>query len=296
MPRSLPPLNALRAFEAAGRLGSFKSAASELRVTQGAIGQQIRLLEDWLRARLFERGNRRVTLTPGGRVYLAEIGSALDAIAAATAAYGETGATVLRVNAPATFSLRWLVPRIVGFRTQHPHIKVRIESSSEPIDALNGRADIIVRGGPDAFHDYQIRPFLSETRLPVCSPVLLEKIPLRCIADLDRHTLLHTLSLPSLWPDWLASAGAPNLKADADFVLDHFFLTIQAAIDGIGVAMGPTALVADDLVAKRLVAPFLSPTLRARNYCTYVPNSLKSDASIVAFRSWLEQSGDLKVT
>src|ERR1700712_4822336 len=161
MRRSLPPLNAVRAFEAAGRLGSFKSAAGELGVTQGAISQQVRLLEDWLRAPLFERHNRRVALTPAGRAYLSEIGPALDRVAAATAKYGEIGAAILRVNAPATFALRWLVPRIAEFQALHPQIKVQIESSNMPIDALAKRADIIIRGGPDAFHDYQVRPFLS---------------------------------------------------------------------------------------------------------------------------------------
>src|ERR1700712_3762329 len=125
MQHPLPPLNALRAFEAAARLGSFKAAAAELGVTHGAVSQQVRLLEDWLRAPLFERSNRRVTLTPAGRVYLCEVGQALDRVASATAKYGEIGTTILRVNAPATFSLRWLVPKIAEFQAQYPQIKVR---------------------------------------------------------------------------------------------------------------------------------------------------------------------------
>ena len=294
MPRSLPPLNAVRAFEAAGRLGSFKSAAGELGVTQGAISQQVRLLEDRLRAPLFERHNRRITLTPAGRVYLSEVGQALDRVAAATAKYGEIGATILRVNAPATFSLRWLVPKIAEFQALYPQIKVRIESSSIPIDALAERADVIIRGGPDAFHDYQVRPFLSEARLPVCSPALVERVPLRQVGDLRRHTLIHTLSLPNLWHDWLFKAGAPGLEAGADLVLDHLYLTLQAALNGVGIAMGPTALVAEDLAARRLVAPFSRPSLRARNYCTYVPEALQADPRTLAFCSWLEQRGNMK--
>ncbi|GAB0120105.1 transcriptional regulator GcvA [Acidisoma sp. 7E03] len=293
MRRTLPPLNAVRAFEAAGRLGSFKAAASELGVTQGAISQQVRLLEAWLRAPLFERLNRRVTLTPGGRSYLAEVGQALDRVATATAQYGEAGSTILRVNAPASFSLRWLVPRIATFQAVHPHIKVRIESANGPVDALADRADVIIRGGPDTFHDYRVRPFLSETRLPVCSPALMQRIPLHGVEDLRLHTLLHTLSLPKLWPDWLSKTGAPALEAEADLVLDHIYLTLQAALDGVGVAMGPTALVADDLATGRLVAPFEGPSLAARSYCTYVPLSPAPDERVLAFCAWLDANGNL---
>lgn len=294
MPRLLPPMNAIRAFEAAGRLGSFKSAAGELGVTQGAISQQIRLLESWLRAPLFERQNRRVVLTPAGQAYLHEVGEALARLASATVRYGEIDATILRVNAPATFSLRWLVPKIADFQTQHPQIRVRIETSNVPIDALAERVDVIIRGGPDAFHDYWVQPFLSETRLPVCSPGLLDRLPLGHIVDLRRHTLLHTLSLPRLWHDWLSEAGTPDLEATADLVLDHFYLTLQAALDGVGVAMGPTALVAEDMAAGRLVTPFSSPSLRAREYCTYVPKTLQTDNRTLAFCSWLEQRGNMK--
>ena len=293
MARSLPPLNAVRAFEAAGRLGSFKAAAAELGVTHGAVSQQIRLLEDHLGAPLFERHNRRILLTPSGRVYLGEVGPALERVASATSKYGEVAASVLRVNAPATFALRWLVPKLTEFQEQYPWIKVRLETSGISIDALSEQADVIIRGGPDAFHDYQVRPFLSEKRLPVCSPAVLNRLPLRQPGDLSRHTLLHTLSVPRLWQDWLAKAGVPALEADADLVLDHFYLTLQAARDGVGVAMGPTALMAEDLEAGLLVMPFATLSLRARSYCTYVPEALANDSRILALRSWLERHGNI---
>jgi LysR family glycine cleavage system transcriptional activator len=292
MPRSLPPLNALRAFEAAARLGSFKAAAGELGVTHGAISQHVRLLEDWLRAPLFERHNRRVVLTPAARAYLSEIGPALDQVAAATASYGSKDNAVLRVNAPATFALRWLVPRLAKFGEQHPVIKVRLETSNEPLEALQDPYDVIIRGGPDSFYGYAVCPFLTEQRLPVCSPVLLDRLPLQSLGDLRRHTLLHSLSLPRLWNDWLAKAGVADLKPDAVLILDHFYLTLQAALDGIGIAMGPTALVLDDLAHGRLVAPFHGPLLPARTYCTYVPEAKQKDELAVAFRSWLEREGN----
>ena len=293
MQRSLPPLNALRAFEAAARLGSFKDAAGELGVTQGAISQHVRLLEGWLRAPLFERRNRRVVLTPAARAYLSEIGPALDRVASAAARYGDDDGAVLRVNAPATFALRWLVPRLARFQDQHPGVKVRLETSNKTLDALPDAYDIIIRGGPDSFYGYSVCPFLSEERLPVCSPALLDRLPLRTFCDLRRHTLLHTLSLPRLWDDWLAKVGVVDLEPDAVLILDHFYLTLQAALDGIGIAMGPTALVSDDLAHNRLVAPFPGPFLPARSYCIYVSETKGRDELAAAFRSWLKREGNM---
>ncbi|BCQ29804.1 transcriptional regulator GcvA (plasmid) [Caballeronia sp. NK8] len=290
---ALPSLNALRAFEAAGRLGSFKEAAVELHVTHGAISQQVRLLESWLGAPLFERHNRRVVLTPAARVYLAEVGPLFDQLAQATARYGlsEAVARTLNVNAPATFTLRWLVPRLEKFRARRPDVEVRVETSNEPVENLKDTYDIVIRGGPDTFYGYAMRPFLEEERLPVCSPALLRRVPLQTPEDLRRHTLLHTSSLPRVWPDWLAQVEMPSLMPAAALTFDHFYLTLQAAVDGLGIAMGPTALVADDLASGRLVAPFDGPRLPSRSYCTYVADDKTADDLIVLFRAWLEREG-----
>ncbi|MFM0508095.1 transcriptional regulator GcvA [Paraburkholderia sp. RL17-373-BIF-A] len=293
MKRTLPPLNALRAFEAAGRLGSFKEAAAELHVTHGAVSQHVRALEEWLGASLFERHNRRVALSPAAKAYLAEIGPLFEQLSQATARYGfpETVSRTLSVNAPATFTLRWLVPRLATFRAAHPDVDVKVETSNESLESLREIYDVVVRGGPDTFYGYSMRPFLSEERVPVCSPALLQRLPLRTPDDLRQHTLLHTSSLPRVWPDWLASARIPALRPAAALTFDHFYLTLQAAIDGIGIAMGPTALVADDLAAGRLVAPFAGPRLPSRSYCTYVPDGKSADELVALFRSWLEREG-----
>jgi LysR family glycine cleavage system transcriptional activator len=293
MKRVLPPLNALRAFEAAGRLGSFKEAAAALHVTHGAVSQQVRLLEEWLGAALFERHNRRVTLTPAAKAYLAEIGPLFEQLAQATARYGVPGpvSRTLSVNAPATFTLRWLVPRLAKFRAEHPDVEIKVETSNGPLESLKDDHDLIIRGGPDTFYGYAMRPFLTEERLPVCSPALLQRHPLGVPGDLRHHTLLHTSSLPRLWPDWLASAQIPGLSPAATLTFDHFFLTLQAAIDGIGIAMGPTSLVSDDLAAGRLVAPFAGPRLPSRSYCAYVPDEKRGDELVGLFQSWLEREG-----
>jgi LysR family glycine cleavage system transcriptional activator len=294
--RSLPPLNAARAFEAAARLGSFKEAAAELGVTHGAVSQQIRLLESWLGApSLFRRSVRRVVITPAGAALLAEFGPALDRIAAAAQhhreRHGDAPVAVLRVNALATFSLRWLLPRMSRFRAEHPDIEVRLTTSNDPVDALPDPFDVVIRGGPDTFHGLSSRFLLSERRLPVCSPSLLAQLPLTEIADLSRHTLLHVASMPRLWRDWLADAGQSALEPAASLTFDHFYLTIQAALDGLGVAMGPTALIADDLAAGRLVTPFPKISLPARSYFAYLPEARSNDPHTAVFCDWLEQQG-----
>jgi LysR family glycine cleavage system transcriptional activator len=294
--RSLPPLNAVRAFEAVARLGSIKEAAVELSVTDGAVSQQIRLLEDWLGApALFRRSARRVVLTPAGGALLAEFGPALDRISAAVQQHRtwrhDAPTIVLHVNALATFSLRWLLRRIGAFRTEHPDIEVRLSTSNETIDALAEPFDVVIRGGPDSFPGYTSRFLFGERRLPVCHPALLDRIPLNEIHDLSRHTLLHVSSMTRLWRDWLTEAGEPALRSESSLTLDHFYLTIQAAIDGLGVAMGPTALVADDLATRRLVTPFPDISLPARSYFAYLPEARSADPQIAVFCDWLEQQG-----
>lgn len=293
MKRTLPPLNALRAFEAAGRLGSFKAAAAELHVTQGAVSQSVRLLEAWLEAALFERHNRRVVLTSAAKTYLAEVGPLFEQLAQATERFGllATTSRSLSVNAPATFTLRWLVPRLERFRARYPGVEVSVDTSNKPVERLKDPYDVIIRGGPDTLYGYSTRAFLTEERLPVCSPALLKRIPLTVPEDLRQHTLLHTSSLPRLWPDWLASANASALRPAAAVTFDHFYLTLQAAIDGIGVAMGPSALLSDDVEAGRLVIPFANLRLPSRSYCTYVPNEKSADDSVALFLSWLEDEG-----
>ena len=293
--RSLPPLNAVRAFEAAARHGSFKNAADELGVTHGAVSRHVRLLEEWLGPpALFLRLNRRVVLTSTGAALLAETGPALDRLSAAAQRHrtreGAAAPAVLRLNALATFSLRWLLPRLGRFREDHPEIEVRLSTSNDPVDALRDPYDVIIRGGPDTFYGFVSRLFLTERRLPVCSPAVLARSPLSEVADLRRHTLLHTSALPRVWSDWFAVAGSPEIEPAASLTLDHFYLTIQAALDGLGVAMGPTALVADDLKAGRLVAPFPDVSLPTRNYHVYLPDSRIDDPGVNAFCNWLEKA------
>lgn len=293
--RLLPPLNAVRAFEAAARHGSLKDAAAELGVTHGAVSRQIQLLESWLGdPPLFQRVHRGVTLTAEGRTLLAEFGPVLDRIAAAARQHRERRsepiATILRVNALATFSLRWLLPRLPLFRENHPDIEVQLTTANEPVDALPEEYDVVIRGGPDTFHGFVSQPLMNERRLPVCSPALVRRCPLATVTDLRNHTLLHVITMPRLWRDWLTMAGHADLQPAAAITLDHFYLAIQAAIDGLGVAMGPTALVGDDLAAGRLVTPFPHISLPARRYFAYLPERNLTNAACTVFCAWLTKA------
>lgn len=291
MSRRLPPLNALRVFETAGRRQSFTEAAQELGLTHGAVSRQVRLLEDWLGHALFVRSHRRVTLTDRGAAYLAEIGPALDRIAAATARQVEQRSSrLLRVNALATFALRWLIPRLSAFQMAHPHLEVRLTTSNARIPELNEPYDVAIRGGPDQVPGHVAQEFLSETRIPVCSPTLIERQPLASPQDLARHTLLHSATLPGVWAQWLVAARIPDLEPANSVTLEHFYLTLQAALDGVGIAMGPTALVADDVASGRLVMPFEGPVLPSRSYYTYAPEKSADDPEVRLFCRWLRQA------
>lgn len=295
MPRRLPPLNALRAFEAAARLESISAAADELCVTHGAVSRQVGQLEDWLGHPLFDRVGRRIALTEAGRTYLVEVAAALDRIAQATDEQLNIGREqVIRVNAPTTFALRWLLPQLSGFQLAHPAVKVRLTTSDEAIEKLREEFDVAIRGlsgNAQAPAGFVVNEFLSEVRLPVCAPRVLEAHPIRSVADLAQHTLLHTATYPGLWAEWLALCGSPQLAVGNSLQLDHFYLTLQAAIDGLGIAMGPTALVALDVEEGRLVHPFDGPALPAWRYSSHVPSARLDDPVIKAFVRWLHELG-----
>ncbi|MDE1180840.1 transcriptional regulator GcvA [Paraburkholderia sp.] len=292
MPRRLPPLNALRVFEAAARLESFSAAANELCVTHGAVSRQVGQLEAWFGHDLFERRGRRVVLTTPGRVYLSEISAVLDRIELATNEQLRiTRQQIIRVNAPTTFALRWLLPQLSNFQLANPAVEVRLTTSDEAIERLRGECDVAIRGSEQKAAGYVVNEFLSEVRLPVCSPKVLESHPIRNVSDLKHHTLLHTATYPGLWAEWLAACGNPRLAARNSQQLDHFYLTLQAAIDGLGIAMGPTALVALDVEEGRLVFPFDGPALPAWRYCSYVHTARVEDPAINIFLTWLRELG-----
>ena len=226
---------------------------------------------------------------------LSETTTALDRLSAATARHGLQGGKppfyILRVNAFSTFSLRWLLPRLGGFRESNPGVEIRLSTSNDPLDALLEPYDVVIRGGPNTFYGYTSSLFLVERRLPVCSPALLARSPLKSIRDLSDQTLLHTSKLPQVWSEWFAVAESPMVEPACTLTFDHFYLSIQAALDGLGVAMGPSVLVKDELENGHLIAPFGDISLPTKNYHAYVPENRASDPVVQSFCMWLEQVG-----
>jgi LysR family transcriptional regulator, glycine cleavage system transcriptional activator len=290
----LPPLNAIKAFEAAARRGSFTRAAEELGVTHGAVSRQIRLLEDWLGTRLFVRTSRNAVPTQIGTDLLAEVGAALDRLAMACQRLQNRApaAAGLRLSALPTFAMRWLIPRLPEFQRHHPGLELRIVTASTPSEQFVMDVDAVI-SGPTRQSGWVGKRFLGEARLPVLSPDLMEKCPLRVAADLERHTLLHAATLRTAWSRWLSAANVPTLKPAGEQVFEHFYFAIQAALEGLGVIMGPVALISDDLQSGRLVAPIREPVLKTRGYFFYAPEPMSDVPAINAIRNWLVSVGSL---
>lgn len=287
----LPPLNALRTFEVAARLGSFSAAAGELFVTHGAVSKQIKQLEDWLGVKLFERTGRRVKLTDVGWRYLVQVQDGLDIIASATAQLMQPNQQRrLVINSTPTLAMHWLLPLLPQFQRRFPDVDLRLNTSDRDIGRLNGGFDIALRRWPGDWTGYIAKPFLDEWELPLCSPALLERLPIRTAADLASHTLLHADTRPIAWQRWLTLAGVPDLKPARTQQFDHFYLALQAAMDGLGVALGPLPMMQAELDAGSLVAPLSDPRVPVRGYCWIVPRAMMNDPTIEAFCQWLEES------
>ncbi|QRF62475.1 transcriptional regulator GcvA [Variovorax paradoxus] len=257
MTRRLPPLNALRAFEAAARCGNFTRAAHELCVTQGAVSRHIATLEDWLKVQLFERGRHGIRLTPAGQSYHASMRVAFDQIELGTRQLQQSpDEWLLRIKLPPTFAIRWLIPRLARFHARHPRIDVQITTSHKPTDFERDDVDVSIHSEPSPPEGPGYRLLFRETLLPVCAPALLQREPpLALPADLAQHALLSSLNRPQDWPAWLEAAGLSGVDTHRGLKFENAAMAYQAAAEGLGVMMGLLAFVRDDLASGRLVAP-----------------------------------------
>ncbi len=293
MVRRLPPLNAIRAFEAAARHLSFTKAAKELFVTQAAVSHQIKALETALGVQLFRRFNRRLMLTDAGQAYLPPLREALDGIAAATErlrAAEETGA--LKVSVLPSFAAKWLLPRLSRFRERHPEFDVQVSANSALVDFARDQVDIAIRYGFGRYPDHEVEFFMGDRIFPVCSPRLLaEGPPLQEPRDLRHHTLLHDADALATesesWRVWLEAAGVADVDASRGPGFSDSSMLLQAAIDGQGVALGRSALAALDLEAGRLVQPF-GPSIPSNlNYFIVTPQGGGERPKARLFHDWL---------
>ncbi|TYM00281.1 transcriptional regulator GcvA [Bradyrhizobium rifense] len=291
MTARLPSLNGLRAFEAAARHLSFTLAASELNVTQTAISHQIRRLEEELGIRLFIRQNRALALTPEARDYLPGVRAAFNDLRLATdRLLRKDDDRVLTVSTLASLAAKWLLPRLTDFQEAHPGIDVRITTSTSLVDFQRDDVDAAIRYGRGQWPGLRADWLMADELFPVCSPSLLRgDKPLRQPEDLKGYPLLHTSNANSDdWRLWLTAAGLPaDIAKQPGITFDMIFMTIQAAIDGIGVAMGRTSYVSDDIAKGRLVVPFKIALPADAGFYLVSPEGRREAPKLAAFRQWM---------
>lgn len=290
MKRRLPPLNALRAFEAAARHESFTAAAAELHVTHGAISHQVKALETWLGMALFERRTRAVRLTQAGSAYLPVVEGAFNQIHAATVnlARAHDGAPLHVTTTPA-FAVRWLAPRLGKFWREHPDLDLRLHEAPwlSDVKPEAGRSDLVVRIGEDRAAGLDSVPLMPGTVTPMCSPRLLEDgPPLVHPEDLLAYRLLHTSSYAP-WQNWFERSGVRNADVAHGPIFDDTNLAYSAALAGQGIGLLHTALTVDENAAGHLVEPFAVGPRDDMGYHIVYRSASRHDARVMRFRDWL---------
>lgn len=308
----LPPLAALRAFEAAARHLSFKIAAQELHVTPGAISQQIKLLEEYLGVPLFIRQTRSVKLTPAGEAMLPKLREGFACLAAAVESTRATRAGGrLAVTAPPSFASRWLIPRLARFTGAHPEVSLRLSSSvgnidvgsaggavlSETLDPRAEVSEVAIRFGNGNYPGHWVRRIISEDLVAACSPALLKgQNALRDPADLRHHVLIHDdqgqgIDGSSLWDDWLRAAGVEGVDTGQGPRISNT-LALEAATDGLGVVLALRPLIAEAVAEGRLVVPFDVSIPSPYAYYLVVPQAMAERPEVVAFCDWMQNEAE----
>jgi LysR family glycine cleavage system transcriptional activator len=288
MRQRLPPLNALKAFEAAARHESFTRAAAELFVTQGAVSHQVKALETELGVKLFRRERQRLVITEAGREYLVAVRDALDRIALATERLQQRqNAGVLTVSTSPDFAAKWLVHRLGNFAEAHPEIDLRVSANLQHVDFAREEVDMAVRHGDGNWPGLEPVRLSGEQLFAVCSPKLLSgRRRLGKPADVLKYPLIHMDSRTD-WTRWLEAAGLDGAKAIHGPVLNRASMVIDAAINGQGIALARTTLAAFDVINGRLVRPFPETLRLAKTYWIICPKATAALPKIVTFRDWL---------
>lgn len=284
----LPPLLGLQAFDAVGRLGSFKAAAAELGLTPSAVSHRIAQLEQALGLQLFERRPREANLTRAGSEYIVRVRQAFDELLSASRDLaGRHGDGVLRVSAPPMVASLVLMPGLEEFLARHPDIELRLSTSTMVTDLAREEVDVAIRIGQGPWPGVSASAMTPIAILPVASPALLARTPLTKVEDLARHTLIHSASAPDMWAQWLAGQGQPALKPRRNLHLDGIGPALEAAARGLGVAMGILPFARPLIEAGRLAQPF-PPVVPKRYACWLVcRKGEERRRKIVLFRRWL---------
>ena len=292
--KQLPPLNALRVFEAAARHLSFTKAAEELHVTPGAVSQQIKALEDFLQTPVFRRQKRSLLLTDEAQASLPVLREGFDKLVEAGEILSrKADAGRLTVSVAPSFASKWLVPRLDRFQEAHPDIDVWVSADMNVVDFAVDDVDIAIRYGPGRYAGLVTEHLMAEKIIPVCSPALLTgDNPIKRPEDLAHHTLLHDSGNDKdpgcpTWPMWLKAAGVEHKHGDRGLKFNQSSLVIEAAVAGKGVALAKAALALADLEAARLVIPFDLTTPTEFSYYVVHPPSKASSPAVKAFKNWV---------
>lgn len=280
----LPPLNGLRAFEASARAGSFVAAAAELQVSPSAVSRLVKLLELRLGVALFDRKPNGLELTERGRTYVTALTAAFGQITQATERLKFASSSALLIGAGPTLAMRWLIPRLPGFHTKHPEIDVRLSTAIAGADPMRPDWTAAIRAGDGAWPGFESHFLFTADLFPVCAPALAKV--LRKPADLKRAAILQVTNAPEDWQLWLKAAHVDlDLRHAQEF--DYPAFALQAALDGLGVAMARAPFVADDLAAGRLVRPFKLAVPKAKGWYLVHKHAAGENSALKAFRDWL---------
>ena len=285
MATRIPPMQALRAFEAAARTGSLTRAAEALSVTHGAISHQIKALEESLGVRLLERAGRGIRVTDSGERLAARMRAALAEIADAVREASErANPRQLRVSVMPSFAARWLLPRLGSFIARHPDIDLDVRSSMALVDFRRDDADVAIRHGFGNWPDVKAEYILSDTYFPVCSPRLVPRLPGEP-RDLARYTLLRAND--EFWKPWFDAVGLDWPEPARGPIFNDSALMLQAAVDGQGIALARKSLLGNDVRNGLLVRLFDIDVAAPRRYYLVYPPRLAGSPKLAAFREWL---------
>ncbi len=298
----LPPLKSLQAFEAAGRHLSFTEAARDLNVTPGAISQQIRMLEEYLEIKLFKRMNRLIVLTDAGQLFLPMISAGFEQFNDAVNLVRQKRSDgPLTITSAQSFVSKWLIPRLARFKSLHPNIDVRIDTSDRLVDFKHEDIDVGIRFGDGVYPELDTVFLFSFDLIPVCSPDLIRKGKgLKKVSDLKNFTLLHSNydELDPGWPDWamwLRVVDAEGVDSDHGIYFNQSDLLFQAAMEGQGVALVASVMADPEIAAGNLVQPFTARLPVKLNYHLVTTPHKARIEKVAAFREWvLAESAHLR--
>ena len=288
MPRRLPSLNGLKAFEAAARHESFTRAAEELSVTQGAVSHQVKALESQLGLKLFNRERQRLVITESGRDYLVVVRDAFDRIAMGTERLVQRQSTgALTVTTSPDFAAKWLVHRLGKFAEAHPDIDLRVSATMHHVDFASEDVDIAVRHGTGDWPGLDVTRLCPELLFPVMSPKLLtRRRSIKHPRDILKFPLIHIGDRRN-WASWLEAVGVEHAASSQGPVLNRDSMAIDAAVDGQGIVLARTTLVSWDLLNGRLVIPLAASLKLQKTYWIVCTKAASKLPKVTMFRNWL---------